>query len=144
MLIVLDTNIFVSALLSHGGYPEQLLELWQDKFYRLVTSDFQRDELARVLGYDKIKPFVTDQQIARLHQSLDDLAIVVEPKPGIAFSPDEDDNVIIGTAIVGNADILVSGDRKHLLPLGSVEGIPILSPRQAVERITAASGQDDE
>jgi len=137
VLIVLDTNVFISALMSHGGCPDQLLTLWQDEHFRLVTSDFQRDELSRALGYKRIQPYVSKQDIFRLNQWLDDFAEVVEPTPGVSLSADPDDNMILGTAIAGRVDLLVSGDKKHLLPLGAFEEIPILSPRKAIEKILA-------
>jgi len=74
--------------MSNGGYPDQLLTLWQDQHFLLVTSDFQRDELARALGYKKIQPYVSKQEIVRLNQWIDDFAVVVEPTPGITLSPD--------------------------------------------------------
>lgn len=40
----------------------------------------------------------------------------------------ESDNRILECAIADHADCIVTGDRKHLLPLGDHQGIPILSP----------------
>jgi hypothetical protein len=139
VLIVLDTNVFISALISNGGYCDQLLGLWQDRYFDLITSDYQRNELSRVLAYEKLKPYIAEHEIVRLSRWLDDFAVIVEPKLGVAASDDPDDNVILGAAIAGKADMLVSGDRKHLLPLGTVENVLILSPREAVEKILSAS-----
>lgn len=47
-------------------------------------------------------------------------------------------NVILGTAIAGQADMLVTGDKKHLVPLGRVQGLSILTPREAIEKIVSA------
>ena len=127
--------------MSHGSPPEQLLNLWQDHHFQLVTSEFQRTELSRALSYEKIRPYVSERQIYRLNQSLDDFAVIVEPVSDVALSSDADDNVILATAIAGKADMLVSGDEKHLIPLGSVEGIPILTPREAIERILSSAQQ---
>jgi putative PIN family toxin of toxin-antitoxin system len=139
VLVALDTNVFISALISNGGYCDRLLGLWQDKNFDLLTSDFQRDELSRVLAYEKLKPYVAEHEILRLNQWLNDFAVIVEPKLGVTASDDPDDNIILGAAIAGQADILVSGDKKHLLRLGAVDNIPILSSREAVERILSAS-----
>jgi predicted nucleic acid-binding protein len=47
---------------------------------------------------------------------------------------DPDDDKIIEAAVVGKADAIVSGDH-HLLDLVAVEGIPVLSVRQFLERL---------
>lgn len=43
--------------------------------------------------------------------------------PIVSYSPDPDDNIILATAIAGNADYLVSGDKSDLLKLGVIEDI---------------------
>jgi hypothetical protein len=50
---------------------------------------------------------------------------------------DRDDDEFIETALVGGAGIIVSGDR-HLLVLGTVQGIEILTARQFVDRLAVA------
>jgi predicted nucleic acid-binding protein len=54
--------------------------------------------------------------------------------PTVAFSTDPDDNLILATAIVGNADLIVSGDRPGMLDLREVEGISIVTAREALNR----------
>jgi predicted nucleic acid-binding protein len=39
--------------------------------------------------------------------------------------------------LVSGADLIVSGDKRDLLPLQNYHGIPIIDAREAVERITA-------
>jgi predicted nucleic acid-binding protein len=41
---------------------------------------------------------------------------------------------VLGTAVAGQADYLVTGD-KQLLELGNYQGIPILSPREFYDRV---------
>ncbi|MEM9352889.1 MAG: putative toxin-antitoxin system toxin component, PIN family [Planctomycetota bacterium] len=141
MRVVLDTNVLVSALLKHGGPPEQLLELWEDGSFELVTSQAQTEELFRALAYDKLRRLVTRQEAEQLRRSIIDLAVFVKPTPGVSASADPDDNLILATAIAGRAPLLVSGDKKHLLPLGTVRGVRIVRPREAMDLIRAASGQ---
>jgi uncharacterized protein len=50
---------------------------------------------------------------------------------------DSDDDQVIATAVAARADLIVSGDRKHLLPLGSHQGIDIVDAAEALRRITA-------
>jgi predicted nucleic acid-binding protein len=55
------------------------------------------------------------------------------PVPPGAFE-DRDDLPVLGTAVAGNASILVTGD-KRLLDLESYNGVAILSPRAFHERL---------
>jgi predicted nucleic acid-binding protein len=48
---------------------------------------------------------------------------------------DVDDDHVIAAAVAAGADLVVSGDRKHLLPLGSHQGIGIVDTAEAVRRI---------
>ena len=39
--------------------------------------------------------------------------------------------------VTGHADLIASGDKRDLLPMGSFRGIPIITAREAVERLEA-------
>ena len=52
-----------------------------------------------------------------------------------------DDNPVLATAIVGDADLIVSGDRDHMLAVGSADDIPIITAREAADRLRA--GKED-
>jgi predicted nucleic acid-binding protein len=62
--------------------------------------------------------------------------LVPMPISQAAFG-DPDDLPMLGTAVAGNVDCLITGD-KRLLTLGQYEGIPILSPRGFYDRIRAS------
>lgn len=49
---------------------------------------------------------------------------------------DIDDDQVIAAAVAARADLIVSGDRNHLLPLGSHQGIAIVDATEAVRRIS--------
>ena len=66
-------------------------------------------------------------------------ALVLDALPDVDLSPDPSDNPILAAAIVGKADLIVSGDKKHVLSVGSVRGIPVVTARQAIERVLAPS-----
>ena len=62
-------------------------------------------------------------------------ARVVEITGGLRVVPDNpDDDKFIETAQVGDADLIVSGDR-HLLGLGSVAGVPVATAREFPDRL---------
>ncbi|MGA2853031.1 MAG: PIN domain-containing protein [Verrucomicrobiota bacterium] len=49
--------------------------------------------------------------------------------------PDPDDEMILECALASEADCIVSGDKRHLLPLRQLRGIPIVSPSDFLRRL---------
>ena len=61
-------------------------------------------------------------------------AWMVADLPRLEVVPgDPKDNPIVSTAVAARADYLVTGDRRHLLPLCSYEGVQIVSVRAFLE-----------
>ncbi|MDE0055384.1 MAG: hypothetical protein OXH92_00065 [Bryobacterales bacterium] len=58
-------------------------------------------------------------------------------------SPDPKDDPILAIAVVGDAELVVSGDRSDMLALGHVEGRPIRSPREALAIALRNEAADD-
>jgi predicted nucleic acid-binding protein len=56
----------------------------------------------------------------------------------VDLSPDPKNSPILAAATAGKADLIVSGDKKHMLALGAVEGIPIVTAREALDRLSSA------
>ena len=139
MRIVLDTNVLVSALITKGTPPDLLYQAWDAGTFQLVTSIEQLDELKRVIAYKKLRPFITLDEAEALLETIDAAAVVVEGIPDVDVSSDPDDNVILATAIAGEADLLVTGDKSGLLALNAVHGIHIVTPKDALERIRGES-----
>lgn len=141
MRMVLDTNVLVSALITPGGLPDQLLQYWETGELTLVTSAEQLDEIERVFAYDKLQRFISREQAIRLATNLRQLAVIAADLPSIDASSDRSDNVILATAIAGGASHVVTGDRGDLVVLKQVGGVAIVTVREAVELIAAgASG----
>ncbi len=132
MRLVLDTNVLVSGLLSRDASPGALLQAWFDDEYDVVTSAEQYDELRRTLKYPRVAERLPPGAGDALEMQIQGAAIFASELPIIDLSIDSDDNAILATAVAGRADYLVSGDTKHVLPLGQVNGIPIISPADAL------------
>lgn len=115
MRIVLDTNVIVSGLLIPHSIPGQLLSLWEDEQYELVTSMEQIDEVNRVLAYDKLKNRIDPTKAKTLLTSLQLSAEIARELPEVSYTVDLADNLILATAIAGRVDILVSGNQQHLM-----------------------------
>lgn len=138
MRLVLDTNVVLSGLLWRS-HPRRLLDLARDRTVALYTSSVLLDELADVLSRAKWAAMLASQQTdaAFMMRRYGVLAKGVTPQPiGRVVPNDPDDDAVIACALAARADLIVSGD-KHLHSLGGAyNGIPILTPAQAVQRIT--------
>ena len=127
--VVLDSNVLVSALISPGGVPARVLDLWRGDQFVLLVSEPILDELARVLAQPKLRRYgLSASRVARVMRCLRQFAIVVEADPGVGeVVRDQDDQKFVDCAVVGRADYLVTGDQ-DLLSLGRHAGIAIVSP----------------
>ena len=140
MRLLLDTNVVVSALLWRGTPYRLLAAIRERGDVQLVTSITLLDELADVLA----RPFAA-QRLAMIGRTVRDvvadyvaLVELVEPAnvPRVVLG-DVDDDQVIAAAVAARVDLIVSGDRRHLLPIGSHDGIAIVDAGEAVRRITA-------
>ncbi|HEX4488565.1 MAG TPA: putative toxin-antitoxin system toxin component, PIN family [Terriglobales bacterium] len=135
--VVLDTNIFVSALISSTGFPFRILQASRQERLVHLVSDPIVDEYLRVLDYPHIRKIkgITDILLAEVVSYLVHRTERVELVSSLDLSPDPEDNVFLDTAIDGDAAMLVTGDKTDLLALRFVEGIPIISAKDAVGRL---------
>ena len=125
MRVVLDTNVLISAFVF-AGICLRLVERCIDD-HRIILSDVILAEFNRVL----IGRFEYDYDAARVAiESVMSSAEIVEP---VIFDRqicrDPDDDEILGTAVAGNADCIVTGDN-DLLIIGRFRGVDIISPSE--------------
>ena len=124
MRLVLDANVLIAAFVARGVCAE-LLE-HSVRVHEPVTSAAILEEVRRNL-VAKIK--ATDSQANQTVKLLRTRLEVVEPLAlGAQVCRDADDDVVLGTAIAGRCDVIVTGD-KDLLDLASYREIVIVSPR---------------
>lgn len=133
--MVLDTNIYVSALLKRGGKPDQILRLIEK--YQLFCTEEILEETHRVLRYPRIKRKhkVTEREIAEHLIYIRSIAAIVTSLPEVSvIKRDPKDNIILACAQAARADFIVSGD-EHLKELDSYEGIKVISPAKFLEML---------
>lgn len=135
--LVIDTNVFVSGLISAAGSPAQILRAIQRRKVIHLVSDPIVEEYLRVLDYPQIRKFkkITDEFVADIAAYLVYQTERVELVSNVRLSPDPDDDVFLETAVDGKANWLVTNDKADLLSLRTVEGIPIVSAREAIMRL---------
>jgi uncharacterized protein len=124
--IVIDTNVLISAALSHSGIPSQIMSLWEKEIFEVLVSKPILAEYHRVFHYRHL-PF-SPETITRSLRHIRHTAVLVEHVEELpVVSADPHDDKFIACAIAGHASYIVSGD-EHLLVLKEYRGIPILSP----------------
>lgn len=139
MRLVVDTNVVVSAFLWQG-VPGRLLDMAGEKQVRLFTSRALLDELADVLSRKKLakKVLATGLTVPQMLENYRKVVTLVTARQlPQRVSPDADDDAVLATVQAAKADLIVSGDRKHLLILKRFEGIPIVAAAQAVAMVEA-------
>lgn len=114
---VLDTNVYVAALLSRSGSPARLIRALGDGLFDAVTCPRLLAELGGVLARLKIAERVDAETAAAFVGWLERVTVSV-PDPEIIqpVSPGPDDDYLIALALIGRAQVVVSGDA-HLLGL---------------------------
>ena len=123
-IAVYDTNILLSGI-GWRGSPYRCLELTRQGSVEGLTCSEILDELAEKLT-------------AKLNFSLSETTDVIADLLGFlrvvkiantlkAIPTDSEDDKIIECAVVGEATHIVTGDRRHLLPLGSYQGVRIVT-----------------
>ena len=125
--VVIDTNVFVSGL-TFKGQPREVLDLaWKGEI-EVYISPFILKELTGTLKNDF---GWSNEQIRHTIQRIKSKTILIRPKIKVSVVKEkDDDNRILECAIDGKVWYLISGDKKHLLPLKQYQGIRILSPAQ--------------
>lgn len=131
--IVLDTNVWISALVFPGGTCDKLVEHFLfSPAVQLLTSPFILEEFQRVL---QIKFDFAVSETSRFLQLIREHTLIVETVEKVdVIHRDKTDNRILECALAGQADLIITGDRKHILPLKNFRGIPIRSPREVMDR----------
>jgi putative PIN family toxin of toxin-antitoxin system len=136
--LVLDTNTAVSGLIW-GGVPGRVIDAAAAGKALIIASVPLLDELQGVLSRRKFSG-----QLAKLNASAADLfdgyaslvQLVVPSVIGPVILADPDDDIVLATAVAGDAQVIVSGDA-HLLGIGEFRDSPIVTPAAAVSRLGA-------
>ena len=138
--LVLDTSVVVAGLLWSG--PPRRLIGWaiEGEAVELFSSGVLLSELAHTLGYSKFAARIDSfgTSIAALVAQYTALVSLVAPAsvPRVVAG-DADDDHVIAAAVAARAELIVTGDRKHLLPIGTHQGIAIVTAREVVDKLDA-------
>ncbi len=145
MRVVLDTNQFVSALISKYGASAKVLQAFRDGQIEVAISPLLLAEVNEVLHRPRLKRkyHLTDRDIEAYLLLLSRYAIMVPGKVEVdVVAADPDDNLIISCALEAEADYIVSGDH-HLLDLGEYQGIQIIRALELLQMLAETEKADE-
>jgi putative PIN family toxin of toxin-antitoxin system len=138
---VLDVNVLVSGFPSEYGIPAELIDRWTDLAYELVISEHILEGLARTWRkpyyHSRFSPESVQASLTLLRTRAE-IVVPVGTVRGIA--EDEEDDLVLATAISGDAGYVVTGDH-FLQGIGRYRDVVILSPRQFLEILEGEAGQ---
>jgi putative PIN family toxin of toxin-antitoxin system len=127
--VVLDPNVYVSALLAPTGTPAQILERWAAGQFDVIVSPLLLAELERVLRRRKFKRSIPVVQVDALLSALAEEGVsAADPEAQPRATPDPGDDYLVALARAGDADCIVSGDT-HLTELSDPRP-PVMTPRE--------------
>ena len=134
---VLDSSVLISAFLTPRGTTAEVLRAVDRGEAALCLSAEILAETAAALVRNRKLAARYGYTPAEVRQFCDDLAGSAEMVTGLptlrVVPNDPKDDMVVATAVAAKARFLVTGDRKHLLSLGSYQGIRIVAPREFLE-----------
>jgi len=137
MRVFLDTNVLVSAVATRGLCADVLREILVS--HQLVISAPLIAELKNILH---IKIGIPQEILSDFVEILKQDSILSEDtKLTDIHINDRDDILILSTALNGNAELFVTGD-KELLELGKTQSMRIVSPRKFWETLKTQPNKD--
>jgi len=133
--VVLDTNVFVSGIKSQNTAPGQIIDAWIKKRITVITSPQLLAEIREVLMRPAILDLLekTPDEVNKFIKLLIRKTFITEGKLEMdVLKNDPDDNMVLATALEGQATYLVTGNIKHF-PFGEYQGVRIVKPQEFVE-----------
>jgi len=112
--VVIDANVWVSAIINPHGLPAILKQLWLSDRFDVVVCVKLIEEITGVLTRPKIqtKYHVSSEDIETIRRLLESKSIMENPLEDFGFSlRDPDDNYLIGLALASKSNFIVTGDR---------------------------------
>ena len=130
--LVIDTNVFISGLLSSTSHPARVVERAIEHGQLLGSTETLR-ELIETLLLPKFDRYVSRQRRETLLDRLAPLVEIDEIVQRVQVCRDPKDDKFLELAVNGRANVVVTGD-DDLLSLHPFRGIDILSPAAYLDR----------
>jgi len=131
--VVIDTNVVVSALISHHGPNARVLDLVLADEIRPCVSEAVLKEYRVVLSRPKFRG-LNPLHIDALIDLLAKVSLKVTPIATLQVSRDEPDNRVYECADAAQAHYIVTGNRKHFAT--PYKSIKIVNARELLDIVS--------
>jgi putative PIN family toxin of toxin-antitoxin system len=130
-LVTPDTNVIVSGTITPHGPPGQILDHWRAGRIEFALCPSLLAETRTALSRPKMAQYGFSTARAKtVTEGLRSSAVIVPGTAPVDVCEDPTDNMLFACAYEAGADYIVSGDEKHVLPVGSFQGIPVVRPTE--------------
>lgn len=130
--VVIDTNVFISGLLSSTSTPARVVDHAMEHDQLLASTDTLRELMMKLLS-PKFDRYISRERRDALLERLAPNVEMVEIVQRVRASRDPKDDKFLEVALNGAAGVLVSGDG-DLLTLHPFRGTAILTPAAYLSR----------
>jgi putative PIN family toxin of toxin-antitoxin system len=135
LIVVLDTNVWISGIFFKRGIPSQVLSAWSSGSFEVVFIPETLTELQTKLE-QKVRQFKADPALAEEWLTYISTFGQLVSSPGsiTGICRDPKDDKFLEAAVSANADYIVTGD-KDLLSIKLFRGIEVVSPAEFLDRV---------
>lgn len=128
--LVVDTNVFASAIIFPRSIPRQVVDDALDHGV-VLFSEATMSELTEVLSRSKFARYVSRRERELFLAQIGSAAEFVPIIRLVLECRDPKDDKFLEVALNGRADVIITGD-KDLLAMNPWRGIAILSPADSL------------
>lgn len=126
--VVIDTNVFISALLNPAGTPRKVINIAINQF-TILQSEATYQELATRVSKKKFDRYLEKTDRLDFLLAIKNKSLFVDILYETTICSDSDDNKFLELAVSGMAQYLITGDN-DLLIIDTYQGIPIITPAE--------------
>ena len=143
-LVVVDTNVWISAFLNRTGFPARIKNAWVNGQFEIAISTPLLHEISEVLHRPRIKDKydLTEDEITKFVELILRRAVLVVISGQLKLCRDERDNIFLETAIVASAEYLISRDDdlkgdSDLIGQMRARGVEVITVSHFLEKLAA-------
>jgi len=138
--VVIDTNVFISALINPNGIPGKILDLiFEEKIVNYTSHSILKEIGFKCLSPKLRRYLGNENRILKILTAFSSISVIINPNTNFNVCRDEDDNKFIDVAyesksiiITGDKDLISLRDKNKHLKINNIS-LKILTPKEFLE-----------